>query len=165
MFLAAVGRHHKRPNGTHFCGLVGVWPFVREGIAARSSKNRAGGETELKLVSVDGNVWRDIMVGKVFPAIRDAYKHLKKQVVIQIDGAKPHIKSSIQASIEAECSKQGYNITLERQPAQSPDFNVLDLGFFHSLQVQASKIKESGNLQDVSQCRDNGLLQSRFQHA
>ena len=86
--------------------------------------------------------------GKVFPAIRDAYKQLKKQVVIQINGAKPHIKSSIQASIEAECSKKGYNITLERQPAQNPHFNVLDLGFFLSLQVQASKIKESRNLQD-----------------
>ena len=78
MFLAAVGRPHKRPNRTHFCGLNGIWPFVREGIAARSSKNRAAGETELKLVIVDGNVWRDMMVEKVFPAIRDAYKALEK---------------------------------------------------------------------------------------
>ena len=54
MFLAAVGRPHKRPNRTRFCGLVGIWPFVREGIAVRSSKNRAARETELKLVSVDG---------------------------------------------------------------------------------------------------------------
>ena len=137
MSLAAVWRPHKRPNGTHSCGLVGIWPFVREGIAARSNMNRATGETESKLTSVYGNLWRDMMVEKVFPAIRDAYKHLTKQVVIQIEGAKPHIKPSIQASIEAECSKKGYSITLEQQPAQFPDFNVLDLGFFHSLQVQA----------------------------
>ena len=52
------------------------------------------------------------MVEKVFPTIKDAYKHLKKEVVIQIDGVKPHTKSSTQASIEAECSKQSYNITL-----------------------------------------------------
>ena len=148
-FLVAIGQPHKRLNETHFCGLVGIWPSVKEGIAARSSENRVAGETELKLVSVDGNVWRDMMVEKVFPTIRDAYKHLKKQVVIQIDGAKPHIKSLIQASIEVECSKQGYNITLEWQPAQSPKSTVLDLGVFHSLQVQASKIKDSGNLQDV----------------
>ena len=114
MFLAAVGRPYKLPNGAHFCGLVGICPFVREGIATQSSKNRTVGETELKLVSVDGNVWRDMMVEKVFLAIRDAYKLLKKQVVIQIDGAKPHIKLSVQESIEAEYSKQGYNITLER---------------------------------------------------
>ena len=56
MFLVDVGRPHKRLNGTKFCGLVGIWPFVKEGIAPRSSKNRAVGETELKLVSVDGNV-------------------------------------------------------------------------------------------------------------
>ena len=64
MFLAAVGRPHKRPNRTHFCGLVGIWPFVRECIAARSSMNRATGETESKLISAYGNVWRDMMVEK-----------------------------------------------------------------------------------------------------
>ena len=64
------------------------------------------------------------MVEKVFLAVRDAYKHLKMHVVIQVDGAKPHPKASIQASIEAECRKQGYHIILERQPAQSPNFNV-----------------------------------------
>ena len=56
MFLAAVGRPCKWPNGTHFCGLVSIWPFVSEGIAAPSSKSRAARETKLKLVSVDGNV-------------------------------------------------------------------------------------------------------------
>ena len=149
MFLAAVGRPHKRPNGSKFNGLIGIWPFVRDGFAVRSSKHRAAREAELKLFSVDGNAWRDMMVEKVFPAVRNAYKHAKKHVVIQIDGAKPHTKSSIQASIEEECCKQGYNITVERQPAQSPDFNVLDLGFFHSLQVRASQIKAGGNLQDI----------------
>ena len=149
MFLAAVGRPHTRANGSHFSGLVGIWPFVREGIAARTSKNRAAGEAELKLVSVDGNAWRDLMVEKVFPAVRDAYKHLKTHVVIQVDGAKPHTKASIQASIEAECCKQGYHIILERQPAQSPDFNVLDLGFFHSLQVRADEIKQGKDFQDI----------------
>ena len=128
MFLATVGRPHKQWNGTRFCGLVGIWPFFREDIVAWSSENRVPRETQLKLVSVDGNVWRDMMVEKNFPTIRDARKHLKKQVVIQINGAKPHIKSSIPTSIEVECSKQRYNITLERRPAQ-----ILDLDFFHSL--------------------------------
>lgn len=85
------------------------------------------------------------MLEKVFPTIRNAYKHLQTHVFIQVDGAKPHTKSSIQASTEAECCKEGYNITLEWQPAQSPEFNVLDLGFFHSLQVWASEIKEGGD--------------------
>lgn len=29
MFLAAVGLPHKRPNGSHFSGLVVIWSFVR----------------------------------------------------------------------------------------------------------------------------------------
>ena len=89
------------------------------------------------------------MVEKVFPAIRAAYKHLKKHVVVQVDGARPHTRSSIQASIEAECTRDGCSITVEQQPAQSPDFNVLDLGFFHSLQVRASQIKAGGSLQNI----------------
>ena len=68
----------------------------------------------MKLVSVDGDTSRDLAVQKFFPTVRDAYKHLKTHVVIQVDGAKPHTKSSIQASIEVECSKQGYKIVLER---------------------------------------------------
>ena len=121
-----------------FYWFIGILSFVKEGVAVQSSKNQAAGETELKLVLVNGDAWRDLMVEKIFPIVRDAYKHLKPHVVVQVDGAKPHTKSSIQASINAECSKKGYKIVVEQQPAQSPDFNVLDLGFFHSLQLPAA---------------------------
>ena len=105
------------------------------------------------------------MVEKAFPTIRNAYKHLKKHIVIQIDGARPHVKSSIQALIKAECFKQGYNITLEWQPTQSLGFNVLDLGCF-SLFASPS-IEDQGEQKSTGccQCPDNGLLRSRFQHA
>ena len=34
----------------------------------------------------------------------------------------------------------------EKQPAQSPDLDILDLRFFHSLQSRVAEIKEAGDL-------------------
>ncbi|CAN0433015.1 unnamed protein product [Discosporangium mesarthrocarpum] len=36
--------------------------------------------------------------------------------------------------MEAIQAKAGYSIILETQPANSPDLNANDLGFFHSIQ-------------------------------
>ena len=149
MFLAAVGWPISGQTGHNFVDSLVFDPLLGRALRVDLARIELPERHELNLVSADGNVWRDMMVEQVFPSIRDAYKHLKKQVVIQIDGAKPYIESSIHASIKVECSKQVYNITLEQQPAQSLDFNVLELGILHSLQVQASQIKESRNLQEV----------------
>ena len=35
----------------------------------------------------------------------------------------------------------GWNIVFEQQPANSPDFNKLDLSFFYSLQQAATKLR------------------------
>ena len=34
----------------------------------------------------------------------------------------------------AECKKDGWNMQIISQPPNSPDFNILDLGFFNSIQ-------------------------------
>ena len=149
MFLAVVGRPHHRPDGTFFNGLVGVWPFAKRVFAQRASKNRARGTAELQPVTVTGDVWRDLMVEKVFPAVRSAMRHAKRTTVLQLDGAKVHFKRSIRADIDRELNRDGFAIKLEQQPSNSPDLNVLDLGFFHSLQRKVAKIKHGGNLVDI----------------
>ena len=55
------------------------------------------------------------------------------QICIQQDNAKPHL-NPYEAEIKKECAKDRWNIRLDCQPPNSPDFNVLDLGFFTSIQ-------------------------------
>ena len=52
MFLAAIGKPHNLPDATEFDGNIGIWPFVGEVEAQRSSQNRARGTTELKGANV-----------------------------------------------------------------------------------------------------------------
>ncbi len=65
----------------------------------------------------------------------------------QQDNARPHIPSHDE-EIRENGRKDGRNIVLYNQPANSPDFNFLDLGFFNaiqSLQHQAA----AGNIDDL----------------
>ena len=96
MFIAAVARPQKRLDWTWFDGLVGIWPFVEKVLAQRSSKNRPRGAPELKPINVTGEDFCSYMVDKVLPAVRKQFWHTKTSVVIQLDGARPHWKASIQ---------------------------------------------------------------------
>lgn len=149
MFLAAIGRPHRHHNGRAFDGKVGIWPFVETAVAERTSKNRPAGTEFLRPRAVDGEAWRDMMLQNVLPAVKAAFGHAKRSVVVQMDGAKPHIKGSIQSAIATACNADGFRITLKKQPANSPDFNILDLGFFHSLQQRATALKEGGEISDL----------------
>ena len=53
---------------------------------------------------------------------------------IQHDGATAHIKSNDQ-EFRMHANQGMWNISLEMQPAKSPDTNVLDLSFFRALQA------------------------------
>jgi len=52
---------------------------------------------------------------------------------VQQDNAGPHVQSDNADIVEAG-REDGWNIQMISQPPRSPDMNVLDLGFFHSLQ-------------------------------
>jgi hypothetical protein len=77
------------------------------------------------------------MIEKVVTAIKLRWpdRGLNRTVVIQHDGASCHIKDNdVQFN---QAAKQGvWNICLEKQPAKSPDTNVLDLSFFRALQAK-----------------------------
>jgi hypothetical protein len=56
-----------------------------------------------------------------------------KSIFIQQDNARPHL--SLHDKLFCDDVKQdGFDIRLVCQPANSPDLNILDLGFFNSLQ-------------------------------
>ena len=71
---------------------------------------------------------------KVFLAIRAKYPHDMKDVIfIQQDNAKPHIDPNDPEFLEV-ASSDGFNINISCQLPNSPDMNVLYLGFFRAIQ-------------------------------
>ncbi|MEN9567564.1 MAG: hypothetical protein RLZZ69_2760 [Cyanobacteriota bacterium] len=137
MFLAAVARprfDHSRKK--FFDGKVGIWPFVIQEPAQRNSKNREAGTLVTKPINVTKEVYCDFLINKVLPAIRQKWprRNAGAPIYIQQDNAKPHIRSDDPAFVEA-ARLEGFDIRLRCQPPNSPDTNVLDLGFFNSIQA------------------------------
>ena len=59
---------------------------------------------------------------------------MDKPIFIQQDNAPSHLK--VDDPQFCEVAKQdGFDIRLICQPANSPDFNILDLGFFRAIQA------------------------------
>lgn len=136
MFLAAVARpRHDEERGEMFDGKLGIWPFVEWIPAQRNSVNRPHGTLEMKPVTVTRDVYRQMLVQHVIPAIKTKWPARERGNVIYIqqDNARPHVPESDPA-IEASELAGGWCIKITNQPAQSPDMNVLDLGFFNSIQ-------------------------------
>jgi hypothetical protein len=76
------------------------------------------------------------MINKVLPAIRAKWprEDVAKPIYIQQDNAPSHLK--LDDPIFCEAAKQnGFDIRLICQPPNSPDFNILDLGFFRAIQA------------------------------
>ncbi|RQM30082.1 hypothetical protein B5M09_013750, partial [Aphanomyces astaci] len=71
MFLAAVARPRYDPHKKQMfdCKIV-IWPFVEEEAAVRSSKNRPKGTLELTFQSVNADVYQDMVMDEVVPAIQ-----------------------------------------------------------------------------------------------
>ena len=59
---------------------------------------------------------------------------MSKHIFIQQDNAEPHIAHNDKEFME-EAIKDDFFIQLVQQPPNSPDMNVLDLGFFRSIQA------------------------------
>ena len=75
-----------------------------------------------------------MIVHKILPAIRIKWPpHLSKTIFIQQDNAKPHILDDDEVFREV-ATLDGFSFHLVQQPPNSPDMNVLDLGFFMSIQ-------------------------------
>lgn len=90
-------------------------------------------------INVTKDVYRKYLVEKLPPAIKEKWRFghdLLLPIYIQQDNAKPHINSDDHIFMEAARSliSENLDIRLRFQPANSPDLNVLDLGFFRAIQ-------------------------------
>lgn len=154
MFMAAVTRPTYDTDGeVIFDGKLGMWPFVEHGIAKRSSVNRPAVAPETRSVTMGRDEHRDMLVKNVIPAIRSKCPPFLRNLplVIQQDGSRCHVQPDDPA-IRVECSREGWNIRLEAQPPNSPDLNILDLGFFASIQALQYEESPSNTDELIANC-------------
>ncbi|KAK9697940.1 hypothetical protein RND81_08G071200 [Saponaria officinalis] len=146
MFMEAVARPRYDKDGVVlFDGKIGIFPFIYEAEALRSSKNREKGTLEVKPIeSITKEIIKQCLIEKVIPAIKAKWPlDASRRIYIQKDNAKPHISPQDLDFLNVVKS-DGFDIDLVCQPPNSPDLNILDLGFFRS--IQTLNIKSASNL-------------------
>ena len=72
--------------------------------------------------------------GGLLDSVKSKMPWLKgEDIVVQHDGATPHTGKGNEDKLKELGFKGQWKIKFVTQPAQSPDTNILDLGFFNSL--------------------------------
>lgn len=139
MFLCAVARPRFDKNGQcTFDGKIGCWPFVERVEAKRDSVNRPKGTLETKPMNVTKAIYTDYILNKVISAIIAKWPHCQARTVnigIRQDNPNTHIDPMDPQWIQAKDSHPKFKFYMKKQPPNSPDTNILDLGFFRSLQA------------------------------
>lgn len=102
-----------------------------------------------KTMKVDRVTIRSYLIAKVLPAIKARWPRDQrhKTIWIQQDNARTHIPVNDEEFALA-VAQTGLDIRLINQPPNSPDMNVLDLGFFASLQ-SLTYTRISNNMNDL----------------
>ncbi|KAF0715607.1 Aste57867_3297 [Aphanomyces stellatus] len=93
MFLSAVARPRYDANAKRvFDGKIGIWPFVEESPAARTTKNRQKGAMVTKYVSVDLEIYSDMIINQVILAftLKIPRATQRRGVTLRQDNATPH---------------------------------------------------------------------------
>ncbi|XP_021867467.1 uncharacterized protein [Spinacia oleracea] len=142
MFMGAVARPRwDREGNCTFDGKLGLFPFTMEVPTKRSSCNRQRGTMETKPINkVNKDVFRKMITMKIIPAIMEKWpqEDSEKVIIIQEDNAKPHCGADIHEFIQSH-NQNGFRFFWAPQPPNSPDLNILDLGFFRSIQSKYEK--------------------------
>jgi len=136
MFLSAVARPRYLPHHHRwFDGLIGIYPVGEMGVYERNSRLHKVGDPKWKNMTMDRDRYRKMMIEQVLPDVKAKMPSCTK-ILIQQDGAKSHLLErdvAFEQKVE-ELFGDVDAVELKTQPAQSPDLNVNDLGFFCSLQ-------------------------------
>ena len=137
------------PNGDClFDGKIGMFPIVETVVAQRTSRHRPRGANIVRPVNVTKERYRQLIVERVVPAIKEKWPCRNRNIVIQQDGASSHIDENDAAFVEV--AQTGiWNIQLETQPPKSPDLNVLDLSFFRALQSYQWRSGFANNIEEL----------------
>ena len=149
MFIAAIGMPQTMPDGINFFdGKIGLFPVVAHTVAKRKSKNRDAGADVVENVSMTAAQYLHMMTNPagLLAAVRQKMPWAQNDnIVLQHDNAPGHKAKDIQDALAAAGQQDGWNITFEAQPAQSPDTNLCDLLFFNSLQKRSFELRSKSN--------------------
>ena len=137
MFLCAVARPRFNMSvNSWWDGKLGIWPIGDWEPAQQGSKNRPKGTLVWKNKTVTKVVYRDLLINKLIPAILEKWPRrdrMSRTIYIQQDGAKNHIHEDDEEFNNA-LMVQEIDAKLYTQTPNSPDVNLLDLGFFRAIQ-------------------------------
>ena len=134
MFLCAVARPRYNMNkNTWFDGKIGIWPIRKWEPVKQSSKKHAKGMPVSKNQCITRDVYCEYLIEKLLPAVKERRPTNNGRIWLQQDGAKSHILEDNMEFKEA-VDEIGLNLTVYTQLPNSPDTNILDLGFFRAIQ-------------------------------
>ena len=134
MFLCAVARPRYDMNkNAWFDRKIGIWPIGKWELVKQSSKKRAKGMPVWKNQCIMRDVYQEYLIQKLLPAIKQRWPTNNGRIQLQQDGAKSHILEDDKEFKEV-VDKIGLNLTMYKQLLNSPDTNILDLGFFRAIQ-------------------------------
>ena len=132
MFLCAVAMLCFNPSvNSWWDGKLGIWPIGDWEPAKWKSKNRPKGTLVWKNKTVTKEVYRELLISKMILAILEDWPRrdrMSRTIFIQQDGAKTHIHEDDEEFNNA-LMEQDINAKLYTQTPNSPDVNLLDLGF------------------------------------
>ena len=149
MFLCAVARpRYDHRSRRMFDGKIGIWPVCEMVAAKRNSRNRPRGTMEMKPVNVNKEVYKKMFLENVIPAIKSKWPDGNRIIIIQHDNASPPGSVMNDNDIDEALKGDGFDISIQYQPPNSPDLNVLDLSYFNSIQSLAW-ISESPSLEKL----------------
>ena len=134
MFLCAVARHRYDMNkNAWFDGKIGIWPIGKWEPAKQSSKKCIKRMPVWKNQSIMRDIYQEYLIQKLLPAIKQKWPTNSGRIQLQQDGAKSHILDDDKEFKEA-VDDIGLNITVYTKSPNSPDTNILNLGFFRAIQ-------------------------------
>ena len=134
MFLCAVARPRYDMNkNTWFDRKIGIWPIGKWELAKRSSKKRTMGMPVWKNQCITWDVYHEYLIQKFLPAMKDRWPMSNGRIQLQQDGAKSLILED-NVEFKEAVDEIGLNLTMFTQSPNSPDTNILDLGFFRAIQ-------------------------------
>ena len=134
MFLCAVARPRYDTNkNAWFDGKIGIWPIRKWESAKWSSKKHTKRMPVWKNQSITWDVYQGYLIQKLLPAIKQKWPTNNGRIWLQQDGAKSHILDDNKEFKEV-VDDIGLNLTVYTRLPNSPDTNILDLGFFRAIQ-------------------------------
>ena len=149
MFLCAVARPCFNPSvNSWWDGKLGIWLIGDWEPAKWKSKNRPKGTLAWKNKMVTKEVYRELLISKLIPAILENWPRrdrMSRTIFIQQDSAKNHIHEDDEEFNNA-LMEQGIDAKLYMQTLNSPDINLLDLGFlepFRASTMHHQRMKKS----------------------